>query len=82
MAIVLIRFDGGAVPVVTGAIPADPDTPISNPVQTGFRTNHAFIVAEDEYCFGLDTSLPYSPLWQLVQAVEGVPAEITFRMRR
>ena len=58
MAIVLVRFDGGNVPVVTGAIPPDADTPISNPTQTGFTTNQAIIVEEDEYCFGLDTSIP------------------------
>ncbi|HEY7578401.1 MAG TPA: hypothetical protein VH855_12460 [Acetobacteraceae bacterium] len=82
MAIVLIRFDGGVVPVVRGAIPADPDTPISNPVRTGFKTNRPFMVEEDQYCFGLETSLPHTPLWQIVQAVEGVLAEITFRMKR
>lgn len=82
MATVLIRFNGGAVPVVSGAIPPSPDTPISNPAQTGFKTNQRFIVDEDVYCFGLDTSLTYTPLWQTVQAVEGVPAEITFRLKR
>ena len=50
MATVLIRFDGGNVPVVTGATPLDKDTPT-----------------------------PYEPLWQVVQAVDGVPANISFR---
>lgn len=79
MATVLIKFDGGDVPVVTGAIPPDEDTPISNPQPTGFVTNRTFIVAEGQYCFGLDTAIPYTPLSQVVQAVDGVPAEITFR---
>jgi hypothetical protein len=81
MAIVRVRFDGGNVPVVRGAIPPDANTPISNPTQTGFTTNQGIIVAEDEYCFGLDTSIPYTPLWQTVQAVDGVPAVITFRKK-
>jgi len=79
MAAVLIRFDGGTVPVVTGDIPPDDQTPISNPTQTGFVTNQAFIVAEGEYCFGLQSTTPYTPLWQVVQAIDGEQAEITFR---
>ena len=82
MATVLIRFDGGNVPVVTGATPLDKDTPISNPTQTGFKTNVAFRVDEGEYRFGLDTPIRYGPLWQLVQAVDGVPANISFRRTR
>jgi hypothetical protein len=31
MAIVLIRFTGGDVSIVTGAMPPDKDTPISSP---------------------------------------------------
>jgi hypothetical protein len=79
MATVLIRFDGGNVPVITGAIPANEDTPISNPTPTGFVTNEAFRVDEGEYCFGLDATVPYAPLWQVVQAVNGVPSNIRFR---
>ena len=79
MATVLIRFDGGNVPVVTGATPPDKDTPISNPTQTGFETNVPFRVDEGEYCFGLDTPIPYEPPWQVVQAVDGVPTNISFR---
>lgn len=81
MAIVRIGFDGGSVPVVTGAIPRNDDTPISNPTQTGFQTNQALIVEQGEYCFGLETPVPYTPLWQTVQAVDGVPSEITFRRK-
>jgi len=81
MAIVRIRFDGGSVPVITGAIPPDKDTPISNPTQTGFLTNQGLIVQEGDYCFGLQTPIPYTPLWQTVQAVDGVPAELTFRRK-
>jgi hypothetical protein len=81
MAVVRVRFDGGNVPVVTGSIPPDNDTPISNPTQTGFQTNQALIVEAGEYCFGLETPVRYTPLWQLVQAVDGVPAEITFRRK-
>jgi len=79
MATVLIRFDGGKVPVVTGDIPPDDRTPISDPTQTGFVTNQAFIVAEGEYCFGLESAVSYTPLWQVVQAIDGEQAEITFR---
>ena len=82
MAIVLVRFDGGNVPVVTGAIPPDTDTPISSPTPTGFATNKAFMLDEGEHCFGLDTPIAYTPLWQVVQAVDGVPAEITFRRKK
>lgn len=81
MATVLVRFDGGNVPVVTGDIPDDADTPISSPTPTGFVTNKAFIVAAGDYCFGLDTTVSYTPLWQLVQAVDGTQTEITFKRR-
>ena len=37
------------------------------------------MVDEGEHCFGLDTPIAYTPLWQVVQAVDGVPAEISFR---
>ena len=79
MATVLIRFDGGNVAVITGATPLDEDTPISNPTPTGFETNVAFRVDDGEYCFGLDTPIPYAPLWQVVQAVDGVRANVNFK---
>jgi hypothetical protein len=79
MATILISFDGGNVPVVTGDIPPDDQTPISAPAPTGFVTNQAFIVAEGAYCFGLETAMSYTPLWQVVQAVDGEQAPITFR---
>ena len=81
MATVLVKFNGGNVPVVTGAIPPNESTPISNPDPTGFMTNQAFIVAEGQYCFGLDTTASYTPLWQVVQAVDGPQTEITFRRK-
>jgi hypothetical protein len=79
MATVLVRFDGGNDPVVTGDIPPDPQTPISDPAQTGFVTNQAFIVAAGEYCYGLQSAVAYAPLWQVVQAVDGEQALIVFR---
>ena len=79
MAIVLIRFDGGAVPIVVGDIPPNADTPVSDPLLTGFVTNQAFMVDEGVYCFALDMAPTYRPLWQVVQAIDGQPAEITFR---
>jgi hypothetical protein len=79
MATVLISFNGGIVPIVTGDIPPDDHTPISNPTQTGFVTNQAFIVTEGVYCFGLGTPISYEPLWQVVQAVDGEQAEISFQ---
>ena len=79
MATVRVSFDGGNVPVVTGDVPADDQTPIVSPTPTGFTTNQAFIVEEGVYCFGLQTAIPYAPLWQVVQAVEGEQAVIAFR---
>jgi hypothetical protein len=79
MAIVRIAFDGGNVPIVTGDAPPDGQTPIVDPVPTGFMTNQPFIVAEGIYCFGLQTAVPYTPPWQLVQAIDGQQAEIFFR---
>ena len=81
MAIVLIRFNGGDVSIVTGAMPLDKDTPISSATPTGFETNKAFMVDEGEHCFGLDTPIAHTPLWQVVQAVDGVPAEISFQRK-
>jgi hypothetical protein len=79
MAIVRISFDGGTVPIVTGDVPPDEQTPIAGPAPTGFTTNRPFIIAEGLYCFGLESPVPYAPLWQVVQAIDGEPAEIFFR---
>lgn len=78
MATVMIRFDNDGVPVVTGDVPPDDRTPISAPTPTVFVTNKAFMVAEGVYCFGLKTAVSHTPLWQVVQAVDGERAEITF----
>ncbi len=79
MATVRISFDGGNVPIVIGDMPADDQTPIADPTPTGFTTNRPFIVVEGMYCFGLETAQPYSPLWQVVQVVDGEATDITFR---
>lgn len=81
MATILVRFDGGAVPIVTGDIPANSDNPITAPVPTAFVTNQTFIVAEGIYCFALDTAIAYAPLWQVVQAVDGEQTEISFHRK-
>jgi hypothetical protein len=82
MAIVRLSFDAGNVPVVTGDLPPDAQTPIPNPTPTDFTSNQAFVVREGFYCFGLETAVPYTPLWQLVQAVDGEETEILFRKQR
>jgi len=79
MATVMIKFDAGNVPIVTGDVPPDDHTPISNPTPTSFVTNKAFIVVEGVYCYGLKTAISHIPLWQVVQAVDGEQSEITFR---
>jgi hypothetical protein len=79
MAIVRISFDGGNVPIVTGDAPLNDQTPITDPVFTGFSTNQPFIVTEGLYCFGLQTPIPHTPLWQVVQAIDGEQADISFR---
>ena len=79
MATICISFDGGSVPIVMGDMPANEQTPISNPTPTKFTTNRPFIVLEGVYCFGLQTTQPYAPLWQLVQAVDGEQTDIAFR---
>jgi len=78
VATVRISFDGGNVPIVTGDMPADDQTPIADPTPTGFTTNHPFIVVEGLYCFGLETAQPYTPMWQVVQAVDGEETDIAF----
>ncbi len=79
MATVLVKFEVDGVSIVTGEIPPDGQTPISDPVQTGHVTNRVFIVAAGTYCYGLLTPLAYAPLWQVVEAVDGVPTTVTFR---
>lgn len=79
MAVVRISFDGGDVPIVTGGVPPDAQTPIVDATDTGFTTNQPFILAAGLYCFGLQTAFPYTPLWQVVQAIEGEEAEISFQ---
>jgi hypothetical protein len=78
MAIVLVKFDIDNIAIVTGDIPPDEQTPISNPTQTGFVTNQPFIVAAGDYCYGLQSAVAYAPLWKLVQAVDGEQTEIAF----
>jgi hypothetical protein len=79
MATVLVRFDGGDVPVVTGGVPPDDKTRIEFPTATGFVTNQAFIVDAGEYCFGLETTRNYMPPWKVVQAIDGEQTTVTFR---
>ena len=79
MATVLVSFNGGNVPVVTGGVPPNHQTPIEDPTATGFVANQAFIVDAGEYCFGLQTTKHYTPLWQVVQAIDGQQARVSFR---
>jgi hypothetical protein len=79
MATIHISFDGGDVPVVTGARPADPQTPIDDPTETGYTTNQTVIVDEGDYCFGLETPQRYAPLWQAVSVFDGPSVNIAFR---
>jgi hypothetical protein len=79
MAVVRVRFDGGNVPVITGDIPPNAETPIADPTSTGYTTNRTFMLPEGMYCFGLETPHPYSPLWRVVQTVDGEETDITFR---
>jgi hypothetical protein len=79
MARVHVSFDGGSVPIVMGAMPDDPATPIVDGTDTGYLTNETVIIAEGEYCFGLQTAQPYTPLWQIVDALDGQRVDIAFR---
>jgi hypothetical protein len=76
---VLVKLDVDGIPIVTGDIPPNAQTPIVNPTRIGQVTNRAFIVAAGEYCYGLQSTVAYTPLWQTVQAIDGEQAEITFR---
>lgn len=78
MALVRIKFDGGAVPVVTGSFPPDENTPIDEPTPTGQVTNTLFMVPAGIYCYGLDTDIPHTPQWRRVQAVDGATEEASF----
>jgi hypothetical protein len=79
MATVRISYNAGNVPIVTGDLPPNPQTPIASPTPTGFTTNRAFIVPEGIYCYGLDTATTHTPLWQVVQAVDGEQTDIAFQ---
>ena len=79
MASVLITFDGGNVPVLVGDVPPDPQTPIADPVATGYSTNKPFIVDQNVYCYCIQTNIPHTPLWRTVQAIDGVESKIAFR---
>jgi hypothetical protein len=79
MAIVKVTFDGGDVPVVTGVLPPASTVPIANPIPTGGTTNAFFITAAGVKCFGLETSIPHTPLWLSGNAMEGVPLELSFK---
>ena len=79
MAIVKVAFDGGDVPIVTGAEPASADVAIKDPTDIGGKANHFFMVTAGIYCFGLKTDAAYTPLWQMGTAVDGVPLNLTFK---
>ena len=78
MATVKILFDGGDVPVVMGRKPPADNVPIENPVPAGGSTNTAFMALAGVHFYGLDTPIPYRPLWQKGRAIDGVPLELTF----
>ena len=80
MATIRISFDGGNVPIVTGDMPANEQTPMAQPTSTGFTTNQLFIVVEGMYCFALQTAQSHTPLWHVVQAVDGEQTDIVFRI--
>lgn len=79
MARVLVTFDIDRTPILTGDVPPDSHTPIENPIWSGFVTGVPFIVAPGVYCYGLQSrGVAYTPLWQVVQAVDGELTEIAF----
>jgi hypothetical protein len=80
MATIRISFDGGNVPIVTGDMPANEQTPMAEPTSTGYTTNQLFIVVEGMYCFALQTTQPHTPLWHVVQAVDSEQTDIAFRI--
>ncbi len=79
MAIVRVSFDGGECPDRNRRYAAGRSNADCGSVATGFASNQPFIVAEGFYCFGLQTAFPYTPLWQMVQAIDGEEAEISFQ---
>jgi hypothetical protein len=78
MATVLIRFNGGNVPVLVGAAPSTPDEPIANPTDTGGTANTPFIMAAGTHCFALQSPTPYRPLWQIGEAIDGTQLRLDF----
>jgi hypothetical protein len=81
MATVLITFDRGAVPIVIGEQPDGADRPIANAQATGYTTNTPFIAAPGTYCFGLNSTESYRPLWQTCQVVDGVQSALHFTVQ-
>jgi hypothetical protein len=78
MATILIKFSGGDVPVLVGAVPSAPDQPIANPTDTGGTANTPFIMAAGTHCFALQSPVAYAPLWQTGQAVDGTQLHLEF----
>ena len=78
MATVLVKFNGGDVPVVTGEEPPQPTVPIENPTPTGALTNNAFVFAAGTHCFGLETAIPHKPLFHLVDVIDGMENKLAF----
>jgi hypothetical protein len=78
MATILVKFDGGDVPVLVGAPPASPDQPVASPTDTGNLTNTPFIADQGSYCVTLGATLAFTPLWQVGQAIDGEQLELTF----
>ena len=79
MARILITYNGGNIPILTGGEPPDATTPIDQPTDTGFVTNQEFMTADGIYCFGLQTADSVTPLWRTVQAIAGTLVTAKFR---
>ena len=79
MATVRIAFDGGDVPVIMGPKPPAQDVPIADPIPAGGNTNSSFLALAGVHFYGLNTSIPHTPLWLRGNAIDGVPLHLSFR---
>ena len=81
VATVRIIFSGGDVPVITGAQPPSKDVPIAGPRPKVGTANFSFPAQAGEHCYGLETTIPHTPLWHVGMAIDGVPLHLRFDVK-
>lgn len=78
MPTVMVTYEVSGIPVGTGAMPCDPNTPIDSPEDCFLVTNQRSVFAAGSHCFTLLSADDFSPLWIPLDLNEGDDLSIAF----